>query len=195
MHARSARSSSAELRTIESPLVRDVRGRGSGRHRDGRARVSARVVEQLLERGILSKDTHGTVVRIAPPLNIEESALEWAVGGDPRDVRRLEQGDGRRSKSTRDCASLGDGPGPRRSRRRALYSVHACARLSLLVVAISSRALFDFEEENRVFDARRPAYRSCSSRASSSPRSRASRIRWCASSSRSTPTGRVASRW
>ena len=29
---------------------------------------------------MLSKDTHGTVVRIAPPLNIEDSALDWAIG-------------------------------------------------------------------------------------------------------------------
>jgi ornithine--oxo-acid transaminase len=70
------------LRALHSPLVRDVRGRGLliGIEVDAE-RVDARqVVERLLARGILSKDTHGTVVRIAPPLNVEESALEWAAG-------------------------------------------------------------------------------------------------------------------
>ena len=70
------------LRAIGSPLIADVRGRGLlvGIEVDA-GRVSAReVVERLLARGILSKETHGTVVRIAPPLTIEESALEWAVG-------------------------------------------------------------------------------------------------------------------
>ncbi|HEX4885521.1 MAG TPA: ornithine--oxo-acid transaminase [Casimicrobiaceae bacterium] len=71
----------ADLRALRSPLIRDVRGRGLliGIEVDP-ARLGARVVvERLLARGILSKDTHGTVVRIAPPLNVEESALEWAV--------------------------------------------------------------------------------------------------------------------
>ena len=39
----------------------------------------------LLDRGILSKDTHGTVVRIAPPLNVAREDLVWAVG-EIRDV-------------------------------------------------------------------------------------------------------------
>ena len=72
----------ADLRALRSPLIRAVRGRGLlvGIEVDD-TRVSARtVVERLLARGILSKDTHGTVVRIAPPLNVEESALAWAVG-------------------------------------------------------------------------------------------------------------------
>ena len=72
----------AELRAIPSPLITDVRGRGLfiGIEVDTR-RVTARaVVDRLLARGILSKDTHGTVVRIAPPLNIAREDLAWAVG-------------------------------------------------------------------------------------------------------------------
>ena len=71
----------SELRKIDSPLVTDVRGRGLfiGIEVDT-ARVSARaVVDRLLARGILSKDTHGTVVRIAPPLVIARKDLAWAV--------------------------------------------------------------------------------------------------------------------
>ncbi|MGW5359931.1 aminotransferase class III-fold pyridoxal phosphate-dependent enzyme [Actinopolymorpha pittospori] len=33
----------------------------------------------LAERGVLAKDTHGSTIRIAPPLVIEQADLEWAV--------------------------------------------------------------------------------------------------------------------
>jgi len=71
----------AALQAIASPLIREVRGRGLfiGLEVD-RARIGAReVVDRLLARGILSKDTHGTVVRFAPPLVIDRAALDWAA--------------------------------------------------------------------------------------------------------------------
>ena len=82
------------LRTIKSPLVKDVRGKGLfvGLEVES-ARLTARdVVDRLLARGILSKDTHGTVVRFAPPLVIDREALDWAV----EEVRAVfaELGDG-----------------------------------------------------------------------------------------------------
>jgi len=71
-----------ELQELRGDVVRDVRGRGlfvgievAGEHNPARP-----VVDRLLARGILSKDTHGNVVRIAPPLNIPRDDLEWAVG-------------------------------------------------------------------------------------------------------------------
>ena len=85
-----------ELAAIASPLVRDVRGRGLyiGIDIDPRRLPARRVVDRLLARGILSKDTHGTVVRIAPPLNVAQADLEWAVR-ELRDVlRALEQDSG-----------------------------------------------------------------------------------------------------
>ena len=48
------------------------------------------VVDRLLARGILSKDTHGTVVRIAPPLEIAREDLVWAVGEIAATFRDLE---------------------------------------------------------------------------------------------------------
>jgi ornithine--oxo-acid transaminase len=43
-------------------------------------RVGARqFVETLLKHGVLSKDTHGTVARFAPPLVIEREDIDWAV--------------------------------------------------------------------------------------------------------------------
>lgn len=69
------------LRTISSPAVTDVRGKGLliGVELDPR-RASARAfVETLLRHGVLSKDTHGTVARFAPPLVIERAEIDWAV--------------------------------------------------------------------------------------------------------------------
>ena len=69
------------LKAISSPVVTDVRGKGLliGVELDP-ARVSARqFVETLLKHGVLSKDTHGTVARFAPPLIVERQELDWAV--------------------------------------------------------------------------------------------------------------------
>ena len=63
------------------PLIREVRGRGlwAGVDLDP-ALVRARsVVERLVERGVLSKETHDTVIRFAPPLVIGTEALDWAI--------------------------------------------------------------------------------------------------------------------
>lgn len=44
------------------------------------SRVDARVAaEALLARGLMTKDTHESVLRFAPPLTITESELDWAV--------------------------------------------------------------------------------------------------------------------
>ena len=77
----------ADLQDLRSDVVIDVRGRGLfiGIEVDA-SRITARpVVDRLLARGILSKDTHGTVVRIAPPLNIPREDLEWAA----REIRAV----------------------------------------------------------------------------------------------------------
>jgi len=71
----------AGLREIDSPLVKEVRGRGLfiGLEIDpAKARARA-VVERLMARGLLSKETHQTVVRLAPPLAIPQSLLEWSL--------------------------------------------------------------------------------------------------------------------
>lgn len=70
-----------ELKKVASPLVREVRGRGLfiGLEIDP-ARARARtVVERLMDRGLLSKETHETVVRLAPPLAIPQELLEWSL--------------------------------------------------------------------------------------------------------------------
>jgi ornithine aminotransferase len=69
------------LQSIGSRLIRAVRGRGLwvGVDLDPQL-VSARaVVERLAERGVLTKDTHETVIRFAPPLMIQRAALDWGI--------------------------------------------------------------------------------------------------------------------
>ena len=69
------------LQGISSPVIREVRGKGLLVGMDLEpGRVGARqFVETLLRHGVLSKDTHGTVARFAPPLVIERSEVDWAV--------------------------------------------------------------------------------------------------------------------
>src|SRR6185312_7842107 len=83
----------SELQDLRSHVVRDVRGRGLfvGIEVDAQYVTARPVVDRLLARGILSKDTHGTVVRIAPPLNIAREDLEWAVQQIRAVFRELER--------------------------------------------------------------------------------------------------------
>ena len=72
----------AELRKIDSPHVKEVRGKGlmvgvEIKTTSGKARPFC---EALMKRGILAKETHEQVVRFAPPLVIEKKDLEWALG-------------------------------------------------------------------------------------------------------------------
>jgi ornithine--oxo-acid transaminase len=70
-----------QLRTVKSPLIREVRGKGLfvGLEIDARRTTARAVVDRLLARGVVSKDTHGTVVRFAPPLTIAQPEIDWAV--------------------------------------------------------------------------------------------------------------------
>lgn len=69
------------LRALRSPLIADVRGRGLfiGIEIDPAQARARRVCEELMRRGLLSKETHETVVRLAPPLVIDRSQIDWAV--------------------------------------------------------------------------------------------------------------------
>ena len=69
------------LRAMRSNIVKEVRGRGLwvGVEVDANV-VSARAVcDALLENGVLSKDTHGTVLRFAPPLTISRDEIDWGM--------------------------------------------------------------------------------------------------------------------
>ena len=69
------------LRAMRSNIVKEVRGRGLwvGVEVDPNV-VSARAVcDALLQNGVLSKDTHGTVLRFAPPLTISRDEIDWGM--------------------------------------------------------------------------------------------------------------------
>ncbi|HZE30832.1 MAG TPA: ornithine--oxo-acid transaminase [Actinoallomurus sp.] len=66
------------LGALPADRVREVRGRGlwAGVELNGKARP---VSERLMERGVLAKETHETTLRLAPPLVIDKSDLDWAL--------------------------------------------------------------------------------------------------------------------
>ena len=97
------------LGVLASPLIRQVRGRGLWVGVELDAAVSARdVVERLAERGVLTKDTHGTVIRFAPPLTISRHALDWGIDVFAQTLREFEA-----------PASEGAASGPRLAARAA----------------------------------------------------------------------------
>jgi ornithine--oxo-acid transaminase len=71
----------SELRAIRCPLIREVRGRGLliGVEIEPSIASAHTVCLRLLSNGILSKDTHRTVVRFAPPLVITREELDEAL--------------------------------------------------------------------------------------------------------------------
>ncbi|NOU84444.1 ornithine--oxo-acid transaminase [Paenibacillus sp. LMG 31460] len=66
------------LRKIESPDIKEVRGRGLfiGVELNEQARPYC---EKMKELGILCKETHETTIRFAPPLTISKEQLDWAL--------------------------------------------------------------------------------------------------------------------
>ena len=70
-----------KLRALSTPVVTDVRGKGLlvGIELDPKIVSARRFVETLLKHGVLSKDTHHTVARFAPPLVVDREQLDWAV--------------------------------------------------------------------------------------------------------------------
>jgi len=71
----------AELAAIKSPLIKELRGRGLfiGIEIEPSLATAREVCKVLMERGLLSKETHSTVVRLAPPLVIGKDEIDWAV--------------------------------------------------------------------------------------------------------------------
>ncbi len=70
-----------KLHKLDSPMIKDVRGLGLfiGVEIDPALSTARDVCEKLMQRGILSKETHDTVVRLAPPLTISRSEIDWAL--------------------------------------------------------------------------------------------------------------------
>ncbi|OON74406.1 ornithine--oxo-acid transaminase [Streptomyces tsukubensis] len=65
----------------QGDAVRAVRGRGlwAGVDIDPSYGTGREISEKLMERRVLVKDTHGSTIRIAPPLVISEEDLDWGL--------------------------------------------------------------------------------------------------------------------
>lgn len=69
-----------KLKTIKSPLINEVRGRGLliGIELKPEAGGAKKYCKKLKDEGILCKESHDHVIRIAPPIVIEQKDLDWA---------------------------------------------------------------------------------------------------------------------
>jgi ornithine--oxo-acid transaminase len=81
------------LRAIGSPILKEVRGRGlwAGAEIDPRFATARQACEALLAKGVLSKETHHTVVRLAPPLVISRDDLDIAIDRFAEVIKSLER--------------------------------------------------------------------------------------------------------
>ena len=82
-----------ELKKIESPILKEIRGKGlwigveiNTKIIDGRS-----ICKLLLKKGILSKETHESTIRFAPPLIIEKKEIDWAVQTFKDTLKEIEQ--------------------------------------------------------------------------------------------------------
>ena len=90
----------AFLRNIQSPHVMEIRGRGLWIGIE--LNVPARpVCEELMRRGVLAKETHETVIRLAPPLMIDRDDLLHGL----EQVRAVLENYRAEAKSTREPAA------------------------------------------------------------------------------------------
>ena len=69
------------LRAFDTPLIKNIRGRGLfiGIEVDPALCSAREICESLMLRGLLSKETHETVVRLAPPLIVGQEEIDWAI--------------------------------------------------------------------------------------------------------------------
>lgn len=70
-----------ELSRLVGHGIVAVRGAGlwAGIDVDPALATGREVCERLMERGLLAKDTHGSTIRLAPPLVIDPADVDWAV--------------------------------------------------------------------------------------------------------------------
>ena len=69
-----------QLKTIHSPLIKEVRGKGLliGLEIDEQ-RSAHDICLELLQHGVLTRETHATVIRFAPPLIITKEQIDTVV--------------------------------------------------------------------------------------------------------------------
>ena len=69
------------LRGLNHPVIKEVRGRGLliALELDHAAGGARQMTEALMQRGLLSKETHTHTIRFAPPLIITPDQVDWAL--------------------------------------------------------------------------------------------------------------------
>ena len=70
------------LRQLQSPHIKQIRGKGLwiGIVLKPEAGGARRFCEALMDKGLLCKETHWNVIRLAPPLVITKEEIDWALG-------------------------------------------------------------------------------------------------------------------
>jgi ornithine--oxo-acid transaminase len=71
----------SRLREVVGNGVLDVRGAGlwAGIDIDPALATGREVCEALMARGVLAKDTHGSTIRLAPPIVVSKRDLDWGI--------------------------------------------------------------------------------------------------------------------
>jgi ornithine--oxo-acid transaminase len=69
----------ARLAGLPRDAVSSARGRGLWAGLEFASLPGREVCERLAARGVLAKETHGNVIRLAPPLVIGEEDLDWGL--------------------------------------------------------------------------------------------------------------------
>jgi ornithine--oxo-acid transaminase len=69
----------ARLGALPADVIRGVHGRGLWAGVEFASLSGREVCERLAAHGVLAKETHGTVIRLAPPLIISQDDLDWGL--------------------------------------------------------------------------------------------------------------------
>jgi ornithine--oxo-acid transaminase len=77
------------LSALPAHVVAEVRGRGLWAGVDFASASGREVSERLMHAGVLAKDTHGTAIRLAPPLIISQEDLDLALDAFEQVAREL----------------------------------------------------------------------------------------------------------
>lgn len=81
------------LKALKSNLIKDARGKGLliGLEINPRYYSARALCLKLLKHGVLAKETHGTVIRLAPPLIISREQLDTVITAISRVLAEAEQ--------------------------------------------------------------------------------------------------------
>lgn len=83
-----------KLKSVKSKLIKEVRGRGLwvGIEIDKKHASARHICEKLMAAGVLTKETHEVVVRLAPPLVITKEILDEALDIIISTIKEVEAG-------------------------------------------------------------------------------------------------------